>query len=419
MSTQLFRKAALDRLASPEELDTLLTVTHPRRWIALAALWLGLAVALAWGIMGTIPTKVVGHGMLIQPGGVVDVFAPAGGRITEIAVSEGALVIEGQVVARLAQPELEHELENARADLADLEGQDSQQTRANRAQLDLERESLLKRRANLEEKIATGTEQLHALAESVRAQEQLLEQGLVTRQAMIAVRAAYYDVRNKIEEARGQLKELSVTELRVASDSDLETLQGSMKVSESRRRVRLAEAQLDLASRVVAPFAGRVLELRARPSDWVRAGDSLLSLSLLQPGANALSAVVYVPSEYGKSVQPGMAAQVSPATARREEYGFVRGAVGYVSEFPSTKEGMTRVLANEELVRSLMGEGPPFAVYVGLEADPGGPSGYRWSSQKGAQVRIHSGTPCTVEIVTREQHPIELILPTLRAAFGA
>ncbi|MEY4095680.1 MAG: hypothetical protein RLZZ53_2879, partial [Acidobacteriota bacterium] len=36
-SEKIFRKVALDRLASPEQLDLLMEVTSPRSWIALVA----------------------------------------------------------------------------------------------------------------------------------------------------------------------------------------------------------------------------------------------------------------------------------------------------------------------------------------------------------------------------------------------
>ena len=43
----MFRKVALDRLSSPEELDQLLRVTTSRSWLALLGLGGLLAVALA------------------------------------------------------------------------------------------------------------------------------------------------------------------------------------------------------------------------------------------------------------------------------------------------------------------------------------------------------------------------------------
>jgi HlyD family secretion protein len=40
------------------------------------------------------------------------------------------------------------------------------------------------------------------------------------------------------------------------------------------------------------------------------------------------------------------------------------------------------------------------------------PSGYRWTSGRGPDVTITSGTRCTGYVTTRAQRPFELVLPT-------
>lgn len=63
--TPPFRAAALERLSSPERLDTLLRVVRPSAWIPLATL-LGLAVATtAWAFLGRIPVTAQGRGVLV------------------------------------------------------------------------------------------------------------------------------------------------------------------------------------------------------------------------------------------------------------------------------------------------------------------------------------------------------------------
>ncbi|HVY69919.1 MAG TPA: NHLP bacteriocin system secretion protein, partial [Verrucomicrobiae bacterium] len=72
----IFRQAALDRLSSPEQLDELMHVTDPRAWMALGALGLVLVTALAWGVWGSIPTKVKAEGILIRGERLFKVAAP-------------------------------------------------------------------------------------------------------------------------------------------------------------------------------------------------------------------------------------------------------------------------------------------------------------------------------------------------------
>jgi hypothetical protein len=60
----MFRKAALDRLSSPEELDQLMHVTRPRGWLARLGLGVILAAGFVWSLVAVIPTTVSGQGVL-------------------------------------------------------------------------------------------------------------------------------------------------------------------------------------------------------------------------------------------------------------------------------------------------------------------------------------------------------------------
>src|SRR5262245_393174 len=125
MKEQLFRKKALERLSSPEQLDQLMQVTDARAWLGLVGLSAVLITALFWSIFGSIPTKVVGRGIVIRSGGVYEVVALGAGRVTEIVAHNGDRVEKGQIVARVAQPELLDEIETAQGELQTLKTQQS------------------------------------------------------------------------------------------------------------------------------------------------------------------------------------------------------------------------------------------------------------------------------------------------------
>ncbi len=58
----LFRKEALERVASPEQLDQLVKVASPKRWFSLFALGSLVAAGCAWSLLGRIPIIVKGQG---------------------------------------------------------------------------------------------------------------------------------------------------------------------------------------------------------------------------------------------------------------------------------------------------------------------------------------------------------------------
>ena len=103
MKRSVFRRAALERLSSPEQLDQLMRVTTPRGWLALLALCGLLVGALSWALWGEAIEQVWGYGILLRAGGVTNLEARVSGLLTEIYVDIGDEIEDGQVVARIAQ----------------------------------------------------------------------------------------------------------------------------------------------------------------------------------------------------------------------------------------------------------------------------------------------------------------------------
>ena len=64
MQERLFRKSALERLSSPERLDTLMKVTQPRGWMALAVIVLGFIALGFWASVSKLPVTVAAEGEL-------------------------------------------------------------------------------------------------------------------------------------------------------------------------------------------------------------------------------------------------------------------------------------------------------------------------------------------------------------------
>jgi multidrug efflux pump subunit AcrA (membrane-fusion protein) len=101
MARQIFRKEALDRLSSPEQLDQLMQVTSLPGWSVLVALGLLLLVGLLWGVGGTILTTAEGQGLLLRGRGVKQMTAPHAAQVAEILVHVGEVVEKDKVLVRL------------------------------------------------------------------------------------------------------------------------------------------------------------------------------------------------------------------------------------------------------------------------------------------------------------------------------
>jgi len=194
---------------------------------------------------------------------------------------------------------------------------------------------------------------------------------------------------------------------------------GTLSVSQGSRRDRLKgdlerlEQQLTDNSRIISPGEGRVVEIRAVAGDHVTSGHPIVIVE--RAGAEALEALLYFDSNEGKSLKPGMLIELVPSVVRKERYGVLLGRVKTVEHFPSTRAGMMGALHNEQLVESFIQSagGAPIAVRAEIITDPSTPSGFRWSSGKGPEVVLTSGTRCTGAVITRTHRPIALVFPAL------
>jgi hypothetical protein len=59
---------------------------------------------------------------------------------------------------------------------------------------------------------------------------------------------------------------------------------------------------------------------------------------------------------------PAAAAELLPATAQRDEHGYVVGKVSYISDYPATPQALLATLGSEELVKELASVSAPFEV---------------------------------------------------------
>lgn len=104
---ELFSKESLEKVSSPERLDTLLEVTTPIGWMALTAMCIMVFSILMWAVFGALVEKVEGVGILLDSSGIVKVSSVSNGRVESVRVRTGDRVKKGDVIATLELPALE------------------------------------------------------------------------------------------------------------------------------------------------------------------------------------------------------------------------------------------------------------------------------------------------------------------------
>jgi HlyD family secretion protein len=412
MRDDIFRKVALERLSSPEQLDQLLEITTPGLWLSLTAVFLIFAAALLWGFEGSIATEASGQGLLVRSGGVLNIEALGNGFVTKVGVTAGDHVKAGQIVASIAQPELLQKIGDTRDLLREAKSREVTELEVHTRAAKLQAAALQRQRENADRLVVVLRDRAKVLDRQVADQQELADSGIVARYQVLEAKQKLIDVQGQIANTEANIKQRDAQ--RFAAESEPAEADRDLKarVLNLEAELRGMEHQLKLASSVPARYSGEVLEVKVSPGSLVTSGTPLVSV---QPEARQLEVVAYISARDVKNVHPGMDAQISPSLVKREEFGFVRGKVAVVADFPATPEAIMRNFENQPLVNNILRTGPMTEVRMELLHNARGEGSFLWSSIKSPAVTLSSGTLCTVEVVTQRQRPISLVLPWARS----
>jgi HlyD family secretion protein len=412
----LFRREAISEAAAPDRYDEALRVMRPWTWVVGGALLAMALVGLVWSSLVDVPVKVSGRGILLPPGGVIDIVADTDGRIETLSARPGSRVEAGMPVAAVDQSEV-------RLQLALAEGQAADAARHRRELLDFHRREeaaadafRVARDAALTQNLRLLEERLGMMMQREGVLQDLSRQNLVNRDRALFARVEVFQVREQIASARNEREQLVLDQALKRTQRERETMEAERRVDETGRQAQALRDRLQRLGTVLAPYSGTVVEAKVNEGQVVQRGTPLLTIERdPASGHGGPVAIVYVTAQDGKRLAEGLRVEVSPSSTRREEHGFVHGRVVRVAHVPASSAGLLRTLQNDQLVRSFTTDlGTPFEVEVALDRDRATRSGLRWSTGGGPDFPVESGTLAEAEFTVRSVRLIGLAFPALR-----
>ena len=311
MNRNIYNEEALARLRSPEQLDSTIEVTQPIAWMALFTLYFLVGSIVLWSVFGVMSTSVRGVGMILDSAGVVNVYHDTDGKISEILVRPGERVRRGDVVAKLALPNMINDIMRTRQDI-------------------------------------------------MRSMNQ-----------------------SQVE-------------------SNISNFDSLMNVWHH-------------SFNIVSTFEGIVTEVKVNVGDIVAAGATSVCSIRLDQYRQDFMAVMYVPAEEGKKIEPGMVALLMPSGADEKEDGNLMGVVRGVSLYPVSSNSIMKTLGNSDVVNWILGRigSAVMEVRVDLVRDPQSNSGYLWSSTVGRHKALTVGTIFSGNVITDRQPPLSRVFKKL------
>lgn len=410
MNNNLFRKDAIDKLQSPDRLNEMVKIISPSNWIAVLSICILLVFFVVWSIFGRLPINVNGNGILLKSGGVMEIPAIATGQVSRVYVKPGIRVRKGDILAKVAQPELKLKIDNLSQQLFHLKTKYSTIEGFDKKDLELKRAIIDQNVINKNKRIEKNKERIVFVESQIDAREELLEKGLITTESLNESKILKFELEQQNLTLQNELEELQLKAFEMSKEIEIElnNLDGQIIALEG--EVGELRAKYELNSEITSPYTGHIVELMVNAGSIVSPGTYILSMER-DDALELLEAIVYVSPSEGKKIKEGMEVKLSPSTVEVEKFGYIKGSVLQVSEYPATFEGMLNTLQNRELVQSFFTGMPPIAVRIGLNLNEENLSGYEWTSGDGPEVEIKSGTLCDSKIIIKNKRPISLILP--------
>jgi len=418
MAAGFLRKSALEKLSTPEKLDQLIQVTSPRAWIALLVVFVALGTGIGWAVFGRVSTKLNVTGVVLG-GEVHEVVATSQGQLTKLHVSISDKVEKGAIIATVQQPELLQKIEDAKAILAEQKLEMNKLVSYGSKGTMLEGELMSQNRVSIQGEVEAEKKKLIFLNSQLESEATLLEKGLIIKAQVASTKQQIDASKNTIERLKGQMAEVSSRQHDVGFGIQQKVAIQKQRIAEAERNLQFLNERYDTQSNIKSAYSGEVVEVLADAGSMVGPGTPLFKLKNQGGEKSAtLEGVLYIPSQDGKKIKRDMEAFVVPSTVQPQEYGFMKGKVTYVSDFPITQQGMMISVKNDQLAKGLLAMGPLFEVHVEFEKDSKSYSGFKWTSAKGPDTLIKEGTSCIGQITIKQENPITIVVPAFKKFFN-
>ena len=408
-----FKEPALKGINSSEQFDQRIRVIPPATRLLAASTAVVCLAALAWAVFGSIPTRVIGRGVVLSDQeGNFSIAAIAAGPVVEVLVKPGARVVAGQPIAIIEQKLLLTRIENALAEVERLEANLALLSAADAAQIVSSDEAAKRQLAAIDEQVAANEVRRDRLRELVAAYSSLRARGMISQSEFIA-RQEQYDL-TALELANAKARKVEV-ELAAATKrdglADIER-QKQAEIDLKKAGVDRLRVEMEVGSFVRSPISGIIREIRLGRGSVAAAGSVVGTVGPDQQSYFQVMALLR--GKTRKRAAPGMEAHIVPDSIKKEEYGSMRGRVIAVSDEDVSVEHVEQIVHNDQLTKNLFGGEPALLAYVELVPTKDNPSGFEWWSGTGPPYKITAGSVATVDIIVERVRPITLVIPALR-----
>ena len=414
-----FRKNALRKIASAEELDKTIVIVGTKSWLMITTIVVMAVLFVAWSVFARISSQIQAPGIFLPYDGlIVNINTTSAGELDNIFVSVGDIIEKDGLVAELAFSDNRRQLEAAKEQLA------SENALFERIQVNIDTRA--KRRDEIrQQQLRRIDSQVTFLEAEIDNNRDILDRTIqafednrVTQTALTAARGNYFQSRQQLNTLLSNKEEQAYNDVRTEQQDEVRLQEIKQTIQSLEDSVTDLEKELNRAS-IFSPISGRIIEIKHIPGANLGPDQTVASLVSSQSDhyANAeknLEFIAYVSIANGRNVKIGTEVNVAVDGYERNRYGFIRGVVTNISNFPVSGAGILSKLGNRNLVNDFTREGSVYEVTVRLLQSTQSQNRLLWSTDQGNAIEnIEIGTLGNAEFVLDKTRPITKAIPAL------
>ncbi len=292
-------------------------------------------------------SKVTLGGIITPVAGLVRVYPPAAGMLTEVRISEGQLVKQGTELFVVTNERVGRNQEDIQSSIVRLARMKKSLIEGERTQalaLNTEKKKTLHALAqqlelsvaNLASQIADKKKRLRVADETVASYQALAEKGAVSQESLKERISLAMDQRDRLHELEGDLieKKYQLLELREkTSAASMESESALLKLS--REAVGLEEALFNEENRnrfsITASRSGKVTAISTQLGENVSPSRAIANLV---PERSKLHAELYATSKVIGFIKIGAPVYLRLQAYPYQKYGHIKGSVATISATP-------------------------------------------------------------------------------------
>jgi RND family efflux transporter MFP subunit len=271
------------------------------------------------------------------------------GTVSDVFVSEGQAVEQGQPLAQLDTASLERDLassranlESARAELARIEAQQNVDR--------LDTDSSL---VTAQDAVANAEASLADAQQTLETTKRLFDAGAASKNELTTAQNTYNTASRTLEQARLTLQTAQTRQGNFSQLTEAQRASASAQISQLETTIANTQEQIDEAT-LTAPFAGTMTTIGFKAGDQIAQASSTGTLTLVD--TSSLYASANFDENRALELKPGQAAIITPDADTRQELEATVRRVGSVATRTGTS-GAAQIEAEFDFADSALQTG--------------------------------------------------------------